>query len=341
MQQQIIKLLLCLPLCTAHPCNAKLLIITHNFNQPSFIELQYKSFKKFLVNDFEYVVFNDAIDPQLAEQICSTCKRFGIDCYRIPQENRTARQVKINLKNGNFWAAARHGQAIRYSMEVLGFKHHGPVMMIDSDMFLIKSFNAQDFMQNNHIAGLRQVRNGKINYLWGGLIFFRMDKLPHKESMNFSNGLIDGTYVDSCGYLHYYFKENPDIKILYFEQDFRHFLDTHLRSYGIATHYNGNNFKSWPKYMRCAQCTQTNTSCKHTAEILKELNFGEQIINFVTAQKMPPTIEFVLKDTFLHYQDGTNYSNASAEFIETKKSLLLNFMGTILDDASITGANTL
>ena len=313
------------------PSEAKLLIITHNYNQPTFIDLQYRTFKKFLIDEFEYVVFNDAIDANLACQIDTACNLLGIRCYRVPQKNRTPTNLKLDLNRGVFWAAARHAEAIRYSMETLAFNHPGLVMMIDSDMFLIKPFNVDKFIKDNDIAGLQQVRDGKISYLWGGLMFFRMDKLPNKESMNFKNGLIDGTYVDSCGFLHYYFQANPQIKILYFDQGYRHFIDENLRSFISPAHYSGNNFKAWPKYLQCKNCKTTGRQCFHNEEVLKELNFDETIIQYISSKKMPPKIEFVLKDTFLHYQDGSNYAGQSKQFIQHKKELLFNFINDILN----------
>ena len=217
-------------------------------------------------------------------------------------------------------------------METLAFNHPGLVMMIDSDMFLIKPFNADSFIKDNDIAGLRQVRDEKISYVWAGLIFFRMDKLPNKESMNFKNGLIDKTYVDSCGFLHYYFLANPQIKIHYFDQDYRHFIDGNLRNFIIPSHNNGNNFRSWPKYLQCNNCKTTGSRCLHNEEILKELNFDETIIQYISSKKFPPNNEFVLNDTFLHYQDGSNYSGKSTQFIEHKKELLFNnFMTNIFN----------
>jgi len=38
----------------------KVLVLTCAFNRPDFIELQYKTFKAFLNDDYEFVVFNDA-----------------------------------------------------------------------------------------------------------------------------------------------------------------------------------------------------------------------------------------------------------------------------------------
>ena len=74
-----------------------------------------------------------------------------------------------------------------------------------------------------------------------------------------------------------------------------------------------------------------HTSCFHNEEILKELNFDETIIQYVFSKKIPPKIEFVLKDTFLHYQDGSNYSGKSKQFIQHKKELFFNFMNDILN----------
>ena len=276
---------------------AKLLIVTHNYNQPTFIELQYRTFKKFLTDDFEYVVFNDATDATLFSQIHETCDTLGIQCFNIPQENRTSTSLKLDLNKGQFWAAARHAEAIRYSMDTLAFNHPGLVMMIDSDMFLIKPFNAQSFIKDYDIAGLQQVRNENINYIWAGLIFFRMDKLPNKQSMNFKNGLINKTYVDSCGFLYYYFKENPRINIRYFEQPYRHFVDQNLRSFILPSHYNGNDFATWSKYLQCTCCKKNNAQCFHNDTILEELTFDETIIHYVSSKNFPPKIEFVLKST--------------------------------------------
>ena len=38
----------------------KVLIITHVYNRPDFIEIHAESFKAFLKDDYEYIVFNDA-----------------------------------------------------------------------------------------------------------------------------------------------------------------------------------------------------------------------------------------------------------------------------------------
>ena len=65
---------------------AKVLIFTYAYNRPEFIETQYKTFKKFLLDEYEYVVFNDAIEPVLKKKIELMCEKLQIRCILIPQE---------------------------------------------------------------------------------------------------------------------------------------------------------------------------------------------------------------------------------------------------------------
>ena len=39
--------------------HAKVLIYTYAYNRPDFIEIQHKTFQKFLKDDYEFVVFDD------------------------------------------------------------------------------------------------------------------------------------------------------------------------------------------------------------------------------------------------------------------------------------------
>ena len=49
------------------------LIMTYSYNRPDFIEIQNKTFKKFLKDDYTFVVFNDAPQEEVANQIIETC----------------------------------------------------------------------------------------------------------------------------------------------------------------------------------------------------------------------------------------------------------------------------
>lgn len=314
------KIMLIIAWCSvAYALPSELLIITHCFNRPDFIEWQFKSFKQFLRDNYEYVVFNDAQDIILEHQIQNVCKVLGVRCIRVPQTNR-GRPSNSSLTVSSW----RHSQAIAYSMHELGFNHSGLVMLIDSDMFLIKNFSVTDFLQNYDISGIQQVRGG-MTYMWPGLMFFRMNSLPNKAVIGFSPCENDGTWADTGGALHYYLESNPGVKVLFFEQKYRLFLDQALKVYIWDSQLTRER-----KYQRCSSCQKAGKSCHHTKTILQELNFGNKILDCLEINQIPPLSEFVLNDTFFHYVASSNWDKKDNEFHEKKTKVFCEFMSVML-----------
>lgn len=190
---------------------AKILIITHSFNRPDFIEIQAKTFQKFLKDDYEFVVFNDAPKEAMCQQINDTCAKLDISCVRIPQTVHTAPYLPRE-KNDDFQnPAVRCANVVQYSLDVLGFNHDGLVMIIDADMFLIKPFSIAEYFKDFQLAGVPQKRE-HINYIWNGLVIFNMNTIPDKSSINFNCKKVEGVAVDVGGGLHPYFKAHPELK---------------------------------------------------------------------------------------------------------------------------------
>lgn len=327
------KLLVCVLIFGTCICNAKILIITHNYNRPDFIKIQYNTFKKFLLDEYEYVVFNDATDHALELKINNVCSHLNIRCIRIPQENRTQPNTAIDMSKYVFWAGLRHAEAILYSLDTIGFDYPGVVMMIDSDMFLTKKFSVEEYMTGYDIAGLSQVR-GYAHFLWAGLIFFRMDTLPNKHHMQFKGGVAGDIPYDTGGSLHYYFQDNPSVRIRYFDQDFRLFLDKNFNVYGIhntlLTKFENPFFSP-----QCSLCKSAHVCCTHPDLILSELGIDPKIISLVKDENFIPEIELVLKDTFVHYQAVSNYRKKAKKFHNEKTKKLNVFIKSILGCKSL------
>lgn len=186
---------------------SKVLIITHSHSRPDFIELQHKTFKAFLKDDYEYVVFNDAPTHEMSSVIKNTCKKIGVRCIRVPQE--------LHAQRGD--PGARHIHGIQYSLKTIGFDHKGIVFMIDSDMFLFKPFSVHDFVGNSDLVGQKDVRPHvgpvSVTYITPLLVFMNMQTLPNKRSINFEGGIINGHACDVGGHIHYYLKQNPSINM--------------------------------------------------------------------------------------------------------------------------------
>ncbi len=186
------------------------LIMTYSFNRPDFIEIQDKTFKKFLKDDYTFVVFNDASQEEVSNQIIETCNKLSLPCIKIPQSIHDAPYLQRWPGENYNHPSIRNSNVVQFSLDTLGFDHDGIVMMIDSDMFLIKEFCVQDFLDGFDVAGVPQSRQ-HINYIWIGLVFLNMETLPDKKTINFNCGKIDGIGVDPGGQTYHYFKNHPEV----------------------------------------------------------------------------------------------------------------------------------
>lgn len=198
---------------------AKVLIITHSYNRPDFIEIQSKTFQKFLKDEYEFVVFNDAPQEAMSQLITTTCANLNIPCIRIPQSIHTAPYLAREANDDFQNPAIRCANVVQYSLDVLGFDHDGVVMIIDADMFLIKPFSIQEYFIHYQLSGVPQKRE-HVNYIWNGLVFFNMNTLPDRDSIDFNCKKVEGVAVDVGGNVYFYLKKHPELKLSLIYNDY-------------------------------------------------------------------------------------------------------------------------
>lgn len=63
--------------------SAKVRILTFHYNKPDFIELQHRCLQKFMLDEYELIVFNDAATEENERAIRETCESLGIECVRF------------------------------------------------------------------------------------------------------------------------------------------------------------------------------------------------------------------------------------------------------------------
>jgi hypothetical protein len=196
---------------------AKVLVITHGFNRPDFIEMQSKTLNKFLKDEYEFVVFNDANNEEMESQIRNECKRLGIRHLRIPQFIHDLPYLyRLPIENYQH-NACRIANAVQYSLNTVGFDHEGYVLIMDSDLFLIREFCVGEYMRDITLAGIEQTRDNGISYLWNGFVLFDMNSLPDRKTINFNCGIIEDQPCDVGGYTYYYLKEHPDLNVKFID----------------------------------------------------------------------------------------------------------------------------
>ncbi len=287
---------------------SKVLIFTFSYNRPDFIEIQYKTLKKFLKDDYEFVVFNDA--PDLSENeksITNMCKKLNIKHIRIPQNIHSKPYLKRWPGEDYNHPTIRCCNVIQYSLNTYGFNHDDIVLLLDSDIFLIREFSIQEFLKNYDIVSFPQQKannNFIITQLSVHLTFLNMPFLHNRNNMDFNCGKVFDVPVDAGGQTYFYLRNNPDLRIYYL---------------------NNQNIKEF----YCENCFNLNKNlCNHNTVLLKQLNFSENEINFI--QSGPENIDFLFNKRFLHYRSGSNWNNQSEEYHRKKTNLLNNFINNIL-----------
>jgi hypothetical protein len=284
--------------------SAKILILTHSFNKPEFIPWQYHTFKKFLKDDYEFVVFNDAPNRKLNQQIHETCSHLGVSCIDVPQ---AIHQPPFYLQRDPHTGgpSAECAETIQYMLDMKGFDYPGIAVIIDSDMFLIRPFSIVDYLQNYDVGApvnpqvrLSYLHNGKdekIAHFLPNLMFFNMLTLPDKTTLNFNLGCIDGVHTDTGGFTHYYIKEHPNLR------------------------WKDNNMKN-------------------TALNKAELEEKEEHINYIKNHKrllkltteMPFDFEFYIDYAFLHFKAGSNWNKLDGNKFNKKTSMAYEILNELL-----------
>lgn len=308
--------------------DAKVLIFTYAYNRPDFIALQDATFKHFMQNEYEFVVFNDAANPTDYQDIKTMCEQLAISCIDIPQEIHARPYLHRTdwgeFKNPN-QASTRNSNVVQYSLDTFGFNHDDILMLIDSDMFLIKKFDVRAYMNGYKVAAFYKsccdvVMNGQhtqdtphIDYLWIGLVFLNMKTLPQKNALNFNCGTQGKVQLDAGGFTFAYMN----------------YLDFSL-------------FKPIDRIcihtLICPTCrAEKSPYCIHNTSVLKENGFNKETIAFIQELPVPHgkdkhrNTEFFLDNTFVHYRAASNYNNIASTFTTDKTKVFNNYIHYLID----------
>jgi hypothetical protein len=297
---------------TLSSTQAKVRLFTYAYNRPDFIEIQDKLFKKFVLDDYEFIVFDDAPNQQMSQQIANTCTKLGIECVRFDQALHARPYLPRIPGDHAPTPSVRHAEIAQYSLDTYGIGHNDIVAIIDADMFLVKPFSFREYVKECPLAGY--IKGDRIKFLWLGLIVMDMPHLPDTHDLSVNLGTIDGEWVDSGGHLHYYMRNHPEIKVKHIDA-----INLNAVSQDLPA-----QFLLMGPYHTMEE--------RFNSMMLKSLGLDEEQINFVRAG--PINIQFFADAHFLHYMTASNWDHKNDMWHARKTMLFDQYINTIIAAAS-------
>ena len=212
----------------------KFIIMSSHFNTIEYIKFQYLSLKKFITNEYEFIVINDSKDKKcytnynndnLNIDITNICKFYNIECINFNQNDHINRQIlypyEINddfkeIKNN---PNSRCADVTQFMLNLFNKKYssldNNILIILDSDMFFVQNINLESIIEDYDIVAIQQSRKNNVKYLWNGIVIINPKKLKNLNEMNWNCGFVNSEPTDVGGYTHFYIeKYKPNIKYI-------------------------------------------------------------------------------------------------------------------------------
>lgn len=177
-------------------------IFVYAYNKPEYLIPQLRCLKKFVKEEFDFVCIDNSKENRFTEQFVNLCQENNITYIR-------------NKKPDHSLEGTSHYAALQWSFETIISNLEEIAVMIDHDNFPINSISIVESLDGHHMGGVSQSR-GHVTYLSPALIVIDPAKLPKGKIPSFKGSLIEGEATDIGGELHYYFTENPSVKVKHF-----------------------------------------------------------------------------------------------------------------------------
>ena len=301
-------------------------IYTLSDKRPDFIKIQYETIKKYVTDDYEYIVINNAVDSEeRSDEIDRICEEIGVESLRVVLDplmrtlNGEVQFTGNRYVNANLACAYPTEWVWRNYMT----KHDDIVVNIDSDMFLIKKVSFRQMLGDKNFGIVHAYRkNHEVHYPWNGFFIADIPNMPHPEEMNWGCGEVNGSKVDVGGQGHFYLeKYQEELKTLNIEQ--WGVLDD--RGSDIEVNINGCaqffiNFEEMSIDVKNRQASDFNTFDHQEPREDYWDYFSENFIDVINETKKygfpkPTFVDFLklekddtIKESFIfHYKAGSNY----------------------------------
>jgi len=200
-------------------------IYTINDCSPEFVPVQLAALRKYLQEDFQYIVCNSheglALKPDKAKEVNEVCSNLGIPVVEI-QEDVDVCVSNYNLTGGSPLLGGRYLQVgiagnymLQWVWSKIIVKEKGFVAFLHSDVFPVEPIKFTDYLKEHVLCSvLSRKESAKLLFLWEPLLLLDMDRLPEPDSILWWPSMVEGVWTDTGGQTHYYLQKHPEINPL-------------------------------------------------------------------------------------------------------------------------------
>jgi hypothetical protein len=310
-------------------------IITIEHKNTKYIDMQYKTIKKHVKNNADYIVYNNALaGSKEYNSINEICNYLDIKVVNFSPNGGNCSDPSL----AHCYALLKIWEDFKDSNE--------KILIINSDMFFFKDIDLEKSFGNSQI-GIVPWYSANPAYhkdvaAWGGIIYIDTKNIPNKNSFDLSLGVdINGERVDTGGKTRDYFKSNK-VNTKYLELWIVNSYDNDL----IDVSLNGNQRflieTLDDKKVITADGTIYYTNKTFEYELEREdyndysIHNYEYVLNNIKQYNFPTdlcAIQFIkfhndnIEDSFIiHQQGGSNYINKSEEYMNQRWEAITNFL---------------
>lgn len=295
---------------------SKILILIPVFNRPDFIELQCKTFKKFLKDDdYEIIYFNDANNSKMEESIRQTCEKYNVKCVRVPQTlHQEIRQN--NLATASF----RHGNVLQFAYSNFAMNHDDIFAVFDSDVFLIREWSIREYLGDCDLNAWGPAPPWN-HSLWVHYLVMNIPKLPGKEHFSFRSRMDEnGRFVEVGSDMEPYLKNNLQLKI---------------RPVHVTFGVHDNELQLDPNRSMASQLIERGYS---NAQVQLIQNIHSEVKKasaknprLISRFKLDCDVGFFDTNLFIDYKHGSGWHDPNQKMKIVKDRLFYKFMDEILN----------
>jgi hypothetical protein len=197
------------------------------------IELQMKSFKKYIQEDFTFTILNNTgFDHKDQRQpIEDECRKWGVEVFDVKRDTEIETRcnavetlctvfhtsVSGDVSYSNVNCAGCYGCCYTWEKHIV--KEAGPICLLHPDVFFTHPVKLTDYLQKSPLWFSAQSRPnlGGI-YPHDVLVLADIGKLPEPEKIFWWGGRVNGISTDIGGQSFFYLKQHPEVSPMFVQE---------------------------------------------------------------------------------------------------------------------------